>query len=85
LFCKSLDIWLIEYDELIVRVGNSSDFEDAGDFTFRFFKSDFLDCGGNVEWAKLDFKIKYYDLLLFISLVLVRVNYIWLLETWFII
>lgn len=35
MFCKSLNVWLIEYDELIVRVGSSSDFEDAGDFIFR--------------------------------------------------
>jgi hypothetical protein len=37
------------YDELIVGVGSSSDFEDDGDFIFRFFKSDVLDCSGNVE------------------------------------
>lgn len=41
---------------------------------FWFFKSDVLDCSGNVEWAGLDFKIIYYDLLLDISLAVVRVN-----------
>ena len=41
---------------------------------FRFFKSDVLVCSGNVEWAGLYFKIKYYDVLLDISLGVIRVN-----------
>jgi hypothetical protein len=36
-------VWLIN-----CRVGNS-DVEDDDDFIFRFFKSDVLDCSGNVE------------------------------------
>jgi len=59
--------WLIN-----CRVDNS-DVEDDNNF-FRFFKSDVLVCSGNVEWAGLYFKIKYYDVLLDISLDVIRVN-----------